>query len=96
MIIGSRLFPRSNWLNDTLLNVTFDAYKTPSDLGLLTINFNIAPTLEAGGNLNNAVNPGKLFLKRSNSSYVLAGFMISVPISDPRGIFEVLKLTNPS
>ncbi|KAL5315882.1 hypothetical protein ACEPPN_016756 [Leptodophora sp. 'Broadleaf-Isolate-01'] len=54
---GSRLFPRSNWLNETLLNATFAAWKGSIDAGLLTINFNFAPTLSAGGDPDNSVNP---------------------------------------
>lgn len=54
---GSRLFPRSNWLNETLLNATFAAWKGSIDAGLFTINFNFAPTLAAGGYPENSVNP---------------------------------------
>ena len=57
IFIGSRLFPRQNWENKTLLNATFEEYKKSSDLGLITINFNMAPTLAAGGYPDNAVNP---------------------------------------
>ncbi|TFK32570.1 hypothetical protein BDQ12DRAFT_707610 [Crucibulum laeve] len=55
---ASRLFPRDNWLNSTLFNATFDVIRTKvaaNDSGLIA--FNIAPTLAAGGNPNNAVNP---------------------------------------
>lgn len=55
-ILGSRLFPRSNWLNETLLNATFSAYKDSVDQGLITINFNIAPLLSPS-NFPNSVNP---------------------------------------
>ena len=55
--VGSRLFPRANWESETLLNATFSEFKKSADLGLTTINFNIAPTLAAGGFPDNAVNP---------------------------------------
>ncbi|KAL2814337.1 hypothetical protein BJX63DRAFT_392883 [Aspergillus granulosus] len=54
---GSRLFPRANWEDESLLNLTFDAIKASSDAGLTLIAFNMAPTLERGGNPDNAVNP---------------------------------------
>lgn len=54
---GSRLFPRANWEGEALLNSTFDAWKQSSDNGLSVISFNVAPTLERGGNPDNAVNP---------------------------------------
>ncbi|KAL4860980.1 hypothetical protein BDV12DRAFT_82858 [Aspergillus spectabilis] len=54
---GSRLFPRANFETDNLLNQTFDAIKASSDAGLTLIAFNMAPTLERGGNPDNAVNP---------------------------------------
>ncbi|KAL2844827.1 hypothetical protein BJY01DRAFT_214679 [Aspergillus pseudoustus] len=54
---GSRLLPRANWEDESLLNQTFDAIKASSDAGLTLIAFNMAPTLERGGNPDNAVNP---------------------------------------
>ncbi|KAL4931813.1 uncharacterized protein BDV17DRAFT_288397 [Aspergillus undulatus] len=54
---GSRLFPRANFMDETLLNETFNAIKTSSDAGLTLIAFNMAPTLQRGGNPDNAVNP---------------------------------------
>ncbi|CZT02189.1 related to isoamyl alcohol oxidase [Rhynchosporium graminicola] len=56
-IVGSRLFPRSNWLNETLLNATFTAWKESVDADLFTISFNFGPTLAAGGDPDNSVNP---------------------------------------
>lgn len=54
---ASRLFPRENWQDEARLNQTFDAIKASSDAGLILIAFNMAPTLENGGNPDNAVNP---------------------------------------
>ncbi|KAL4962007.1 uncharacterized protein BDV14DRAFT_210755 [Aspergillus stella-maris] len=54
---GSRLFPRKNFADEALLNETFDAVKASSEAGLSFIAFNIAPTLENGGNPDNAVSP---------------------------------------
>ncbi len=54
---SSRLFPRENWQDEARLNQTFDAIKASSDAGLILIAFNMAPTLERGGNPDNAVNP---------------------------------------
>ena len=54
---GSRLFPRSNWEDDSLLDSTFDTWKQSSDNGLSLVSFNVAPTLERGGNPDNSVNP---------------------------------------
>ncbi|KAL4908689.1 hypothetical protein BDW74DRAFT_188589 [Aspergillus multicolor] len=54
---GSRLFPRANFEDETLLNQTFEAIKASSDAGLTYIAFNMAPTLERAGNPDNAVNP---------------------------------------
>lgn len=51
------LFPRSNWLEQTLLNATFAAWKGSIDAGLFTINFKFASTLAAGGHPDNSVNP---------------------------------------
>jgi hypothetical protein len=56
-VTGSRLFPRQNWENATLFNTTFDAWKASIDAGCIAISFNFAPTLAAGGNSNNSVNP---------------------------------------
>lgn len=56
-LTGSRLFPRQNWENTTLFNATFDAWKASIDAGCVAISFNLAPTLVAGGNPNNSVNP---------------------------------------
>jgi hypothetical protein len=83
VFIGSRLFPRQNWENETLLNATFEEYKKSSDLGLLTINFNMAPTLAAGGYPDNAVNPawrnslmhsiqGTLFAENATKEEIIA------------------------
>ncbi|KAL4751930.1 hypothetical protein BDW72DRAFT_212340 [Aspergillus terricola var. indicus] len=54
---GSRLFPRKNFENETLLDQTFEAIRASSEAGLTYIAFNMAPTLERGGNPDNAVNP---------------------------------------
>lgn len=54
-ITGSRLWPRKNWENETLFNETFAVYKESVDLGMVTINFNMAP--RARGNVDNSVNP---------------------------------------
>lgn len=54
---GSRLWPRTNWDNATILNSTFKAIKSSADAGLATISFNIAPTWAAGGKQDTAVNP---------------------------------------
>jgi hypothetical protein len=54
---GSRLWPRTNWSNSTVLNTTFSAIKASADAGLTTIAFNQAPTWTAGGKQDTAVNP---------------------------------------
>ncbi|KAL4877361.1 hypothetical protein BJY04DRAFT_230663 [Aspergillus karnatakaensis] len=54
---GSRLFPRENFESESILDKTFDAIKASSDAGLVLIAFNMAPTLERGGNPDNAVGP---------------------------------------
>ncbi|PGH12703.1 hypothetical protein AJ79_04063 [Helicocarpus griseus UAMH5409] len=58
---GSRLFPRANWEDKETLDATFNAWKTSIEKGIITINFNIAPTLArgnfAGGDADNSVNP---------------------------------------
>jgi hypothetical protein len=54
---GSRLWPRTNWDNETILNNTYDAIKASADAGLTTIAFNQAPTWAAGGKQDTAVNP---------------------------------------
>lgn len=58
-ITGSRLWPKQNWLNSSTLDATFAAWKESIEAGLLTINFNIAPTLKAGRvtEASNSVNP---------------------------------------
>jgi hypothetical protein len=42
---ASRLWPRTNWNNGTILNSTYGAIKSSADAGLLTIAFNQAKTL---------------------------------------------------
>lgn len=54
---GSRLWPRNNWDNNTILNATYDAIKSSADAGVITIAFNQAPTWIAGGRQDTAVNP---------------------------------------
>jgi len=54
---GSRLWPRTNWSNTTILNATFEAIKSHSDAGLFTFGFNQAPTWSNGGYQNTSVNP---------------------------------------
>lgn len=54
---GSRLWPRTNWDNDTILDTTYDAIKASTDAGLNTIAFNIAPRGPNGGKQDTAVNP---------------------------------------
>ncbi|KAI7370077.1 FAD/FMN-containing isoamyl alcohol oxidase MreA [Hortaea werneckii] len=54
---ASRLWPRTNWDNETILNTTFDAIRSSAEAGLTTIAFNQAPTWAAGGKQNTAVNP---------------------------------------
>ncbi|KAL4801864.1 FAD binding domain-containing protein [Aspergillus unguis] len=54
---GSRLFPRENFADEELLNSTFDAIRASGEAGLTLIGFNMAPSLERGGNPDNAVNP---------------------------------------
>lgn len=54
---GSRLWPRTNWDNDTILDTTYDAIKSSAEAGLTTIAFNQAPTWAAGGKQDTAVNP---------------------------------------
>ncbi|RMY10722.1 hypothetical protein D0868_03540 [Hortaea werneckii] len=54
---ASRLWPRTNWDNETILNTTFDAIRSSAEAGLTTIAFNQAPTWAAGGKQDTAVNP---------------------------------------
>jgi hypothetical protein len=58
-VIGSRLFPKENWASKTTLDATFAVWKESIEAGFVAINFNIAPTLKAGGvsDLSNSVNP---------------------------------------
>ncbi|KAL7269882.1 hypothetical protein RUND412_007436 [Rhizina undulata] len=54
---GSRLFPRSNFEDETTFNATVDAIQSVIEAGISLVAFNMAPTLAAGGNANNSVNP---------------------------------------
>ncbi|KAI7402239.1 FAD binding domain protein [Hortaea werneckii] len=54
---ASRLWPRTNWDNETVLNTTFNAIRSSAEAGLTTIAFNQAPTWVAGGKQDTAVNP---------------------------------------
>lgn len=54
---ASRLWPRTTWDNDTVLNNTYDAIRSSADAGPTTIGFNQAPTWAAGGKQETAVNP---------------------------------------
>lgn len=55
--IGSRLFPRSNFEDETKFDATWEAIKNQVNNNSYVIAFNIAPTLAAGGNPDNSVNP---------------------------------------
>ncbi|RPA98382.1 FAD-binding domain-containing protein [Choiromyces venosus 120613-1] len=55
---GSRLFPRENFVNETLFEKTFQVIKNEGNIGTFPIiGFNIAPTLRAGAWPDNSVNP---------------------------------------
>ncbi|KAF8579721.1 hypothetical protein K439DRAFT_1394398 [Ramaria rubella] len=55
---GSRLLPRANFNNATaLFNETWQVVKDSCNNGSFIIGFNIAPTLEAGGQPDNSINP---------------------------------------
>ena len=66
---ASRLWPRTNWDNETILNTTFDAIKASSIAGSSTIAFNIAPTWANGGKQDTAVNPAW----RETVSHMISG-----------------------
>lgn len=53
---ASRLFPKSNWANATILDTTFDAIKSTVQDGATMLAFNIAAAPKSGYP-NNAVNP---------------------------------------
>lgn len=55
--LGSRLFPRANFVDQTKFDATWSAIKNQVNNNSYLIAFNIAPTLKAGGNPNNSVNP---------------------------------------
>lgn len=55
--LGSRLFPRQNFVDGALFNRTFDAIKANSVAGNSFLGFNLAPTSQAGGHPQNSVNP---------------------------------------
>lgn len=55
--LGSRLFPRANFVDQTKFDATWGAIKNQVNNNSYLIAFNIAPTLKAGGNPNNSVNP---------------------------------------
>lgn len=52
---ASRLFPKSNWANETSLNATFDAIRTTVELGGSFLAFNIKAA--DNDNNDNSVNP---------------------------------------
>ena len=52
---ASRLFPKTNWANETSLNATFNAIKTTVELGGSLLAFNIAAA--ENNNSDNSVNP---------------------------------------
>jgi hypothetical protein len=54
---SSRLWPRTNWNNATILNETFEAQKANGEAGLTIIGFNQAPTWARGAYQNTSVNP---------------------------------------
>ncbi|EME39010.1 hypothetical protein DOTSEDRAFT_48443 [Dothistroma septosporum NZE10] len=54
---GSRLWPRQNWDNQTILNATFEAQKATIDAGNSIIAYNFAPRLNPAGNQATAINP---------------------------------------
>lgn len=54
---SSRLWPRRNWDNSSVLNATFEAIKANAVAGLTIIAFNQAPTWANGGYQHTSVNP---------------------------------------
>lgn len=54
---GSRLFPRSNFVSPSLLDVTFDAIKSEGNNNSVIMGLSVAPTLKAGGYSNTSVTP---------------------------------------
>jgi len=56
-LVGSRLFPRSSWLNKTSLDATFAEWRKSSEVGHFTINFNFAPRYAGPGKDTTAVLP---------------------------------------
>ncbi|KAL4265464.1 oxygen-dependent FAD-linked oxidoreductase family protein [Pleurotus pulmonarius] len=54
---GSRLFPRSNFVSPSLLDVTFDAIKSEGNNNSVIMGLSVAPTLKAGGYANTSVTP---------------------------------------
>lgn len=55
---GGRLFPRTNWEDEALLNATFDAIRYPIEQGGVFLGFNIAaPGISGLAVPDNAVNP---------------------------------------
>ncbi|KXN81948.1 O-methylsterigmatocystin oxidoreductase [Leucoagaricus sp. SymC.cos] len=54
---GSRLFPRKNYVNESLLDVTMDAIKSEGNNNSIIMGISLAPTSKAGGFPDNSVLP---------------------------------------
>lgn len=52
--VASRLFPRANWEDDTLMNSTFDALKNTTEYGYYTTGFNMKMDLHPDNTPNSA------------------------------------------
>jgi len=56
-LVGSRLFPRSSWLDKVTLDATFAEWRKSIEAGHVTINFNFAPRFAGSGPDTTAVLP---------------------------------------
>lgn len=82
--LGSRLFPRENFVDEDLFNSTFEAIRENSESGYAFLGFNLAPTLEAGGNPDNSVNPAWRGANLHALSY--ASWNVSTPVDEIESI----------
>lgn len=71
--IGSRLFQRDNWANDTIMNATFAAIKNTTDSGYYFTGFNMKNELHSDNSANSANPAWRQSLLHGLSSFTWSG-----------------------
>lgn len=71
--VGSRLFPRENWANETIMNSTFDAIRSTTEAGYYFTGFNMKNERHPGNTANSANPAWRRSLLHGLSSFQWSG-----------------------